>query len=156
MSNIKIHIFHTGKVCVSPNLAFGGDNCNPIKASGIFEKKENRLWLPVSSYLIEHPKGKFLVDTGWERGMSPNGVFDKKAQIKSLGSFILYLVNQGVVELGECIDEQLAKIGFKTSDIDAVLLTHLDCDHANGLNQVKYAKKFQIESTVRTYTEVML
>lgn len=39
MSNIKIHIFHTGKVCVSLNLPFGGDNCNPIKASGIFEKK---------------------------------------------------------------------------------------------------------------------
>lgn len=43
MNNIKIHIFHTGKVCVSPNLPFGGDNCNPIKASGIFEKKENRM-----------------------------------------------------------------------------------------------------------------
>ena len=146
MSGIKIHIFHTGKVCVSPNLPFGGDNCNPIKASGIFEKKENRLWLPVSSYLIEHPKGKFLVDTGWERTMSPNGVFDKKAQIKSLGSFILYLVNQGVVEFGECIDEQLAKIGVKTSDLDAVLLTHLDCDHANGLNQVKNAKKFLVSN----------
>lgn len=146
MSGIKIHIFHTGKVCVSPNLPFGGDNCNPIKASGIFEKKENRLWLPVSSYLIEHPKGKFLVDTGWERTMSPNGVFDKKAQIKSLGSFILYLVNQGVVEFGECIDEQLAKIGVKTSDLDTVLLTHLDCDHANGLNQVKNAKKFLVSN----------
>lgn len=77
------------------------------------------MWLFVSSYLIEHPKGKFLVDTGWERAMSPNGVFDKKAQIKSLGSFILYLVNQGVIEFDECIDEQLAKIGVKASDIDA-------------------------------------
>lgn len=146
MSNIKIHIFHTGKVCVSPNLPFGGDNCNPIKASGIFEKKENRLWLPVSSYLIEHPRGKYLIDTGWERAMSPNGVFDKKAQIKSLGSFILYLVNQGVVGFGKCIDEQLTKIGVKTSDIDSVLLTHLDCDHANGLNQVKDAKKFLVSN----------
>ena len=146
MGNIKIHIFHTGKVCVSPNLPFGGCNCSPFKASGIFEKKENRLWLPVSAYLIEHPKGKFLVDTGWERGMSPNGVIDKKAQIKSLGSFILYVVNQGVVELGKCIDEQLAKIKIKTSDIDAVLLTHLDCDHANGLKQVKNAKKFLVSN----------
>ena len=69
--------------------------------------------------MIEHPKGKFLVDTGWEKGMSPNGVFDKKAQIKLLGSFILYFVNQGVVGIGECIDEQLVKIGIKTSNIDA-------------------------------------
>ncbi len=74
-----------------PNLPFWGSNCNPIKASGIFEKKENRLWIPVSSYLIEHPKENFLVDIGWERVMSPNGVYDKKAQIKALGSFILSL-----------------------------------------------------------------
>ena len=42
------------RTCVSDNLPFGGDHCNPIKASGIFEKKSTRLWLPVSAYLIEH------------------------------------------------------------------------------------------------------
>ena len=144
MSNIKIHVFHTGEVCVAPDLPFGGDNSNAIKASGVFGKKEDRLWLPVSAYLIEHPKGKFLVDTGWAREMSPNGEFDKKAQIKSLGSVMLYEVNQGRIALGECIDEQLLKMGIKDSDIDAVLLTHLDCDHANGLPQVKGAKKFLV------------
>ncbi|MDE5758155.1 MAG: hypothetical protein K2H85_06035, partial [Allobaculum sp.] len=85
MSKIKIHVFHTGKVCIAPNLAFGGDHSNLIKASGLFENKEDRLWLPVSAYLIEHPKGKFLVDTGWSREMSPNGEFDRAAQIHSLG-----------------------------------------------------------------------
>ena len=83
MANIKIRVFHTGEVCVAPNLPFGGDNSNAIKASGVFGKKEDRLWLPVSAYLIEHPKGLFLVDTGWSRDISPEGVFDKKAQIKS-------------------------------------------------------------------------
>ncbi|MBP3866255.1 MAG: N-acyl homoserine lactonase family protein [Eggerthellaceae bacterium] len=144
MSDIKIHVFHTGSVCVSPDLPFGGDHCNAVKASGIFGKKEDRLWLPVSAYLIEHPKGKFLVDTGWARAMSPNGEFDKKAQIKSLGSRVLYEVNQGQVPLGQCIDEQLADMGIKASDIDAVLLTHLDCDHANGIAQVKDAKRFMV------------
>lgn len=110
----------------------------------MFGKKEDRLWLPVSTYLIEHPKGKYLVDTGWAREMSPNGEFDKKAQIKSLGSVMLYEVNQGRIGLGECIDEQLLKMGIRDSDIDAVLLTHLDCDHANGLPQVKGAKKFLV------------
>lgn len=76
--------------------------------------------------------------------MSPQGVFDKKAQIKSLGSLVLYEVNQGQVPLGECVDEQLAAMGIKPSDIDAVLLTHLDCDHANGIVQVKDAKRFMV------------
>ena len=146
MDNIKIHVFHTGEVCVAPDLPFGGDNSNIIKASGMFGKKGDRIWLPVSSYLIEHPQGKLLVDTGWSRDMSPEGVFDKKAQIKSLGSLILYEVNQGRIGLGQCIDEQLSQIGIKDSDIDGVLLTHLDCDHANGLKQVRNAKKFMASS----------
>ena len=146
MANIKIHVFHTGKVCVAPELPFGGDHSNAIKASGIFGKKEDRLWLPVSSYLIEHPKGKFLVDTGWSRDMSPNGEFDKKAQIESLGFVLLYKVNQGEIKIGECIDEQLLKLGIKDTGLDAVLLTHLDCDHANGIKQVKNAKKFLVSA----------
>lgn len=64
MDKIKIHVFHTGKVCVSPALPFGGEHNNPVKAYGVFEPKKDRLWLPVSAYLIEHPKGLFLVDTG--------------------------------------------------------------------------------------------
>ncbi|WP_157047811.1 hypothetical protein [Cellulosilyticum ruminicola] len=47
MEEIKIRIFHTGSVYVSPYLPFGGDHCNMIKASGITTKKKNRLWLPV-------------------------------------------------------------------------------------------------------------
>ena len=109
MANIKIHVWHTGRVCVSPALPFGGDHCNLLKASGLFGKKKDRLWLPVSVYLIEHPKGRILVDTGWHRDMSPKGTFDKHAQIKSLGSRLLYMVNQGVVPPGEAVNEQLAK-----------------------------------------------
>ena len=137
---MKIHVLHTGEVRVSPFLPFGGDNCNLLKASGMTTPKEEWIWLPVSVYLIEHPKGLILVDTGWHRDMSPEGVYDKAAQIKSLGSRILYNVNQGQIPLGEAVDEQLEAMGIKPSDLDYVLLTHLDCDHANGLRAVKDAK----------------
>lgn len=144
MESIRVRIFHTGSVCVSPHLPFGGDDCNIVKASGLTTRKKDRLWLPVSSYLIEHPKGKILVDYGWHRDMSPNGGYDKKAQIKSLGSRRLYMVNQGVLEKGAAIDEQLLEIGVKPSDLDYVLLTHLDCDHANGVGLVKPAKHIMV------------
>ena len=137
---MKIHVLHTGEVRVSPFLPFGGDNCNLLKASGMTTPKEEWIWLPVSVYLIEHPKGLILVDTGWHRDMSPEGVYDKSAQIKSLGSRVLYNVNQGQIPLGEAVDEQLEAMGIKPSDLDYVLLTHLDCDHANGLRAVKDAK----------------
>ncbi|MBQ9555868.1 MAG: N-acyl homoserine lactonase family protein [Muribaculaceae bacterium] len=137
---MKIHVLHTGEVRVSPYLPFGGDNCNLLKASGMTTPKRDWIWLPVSVYLIEHPKGRILVDTGWHRDMSPDGVYDKKAQIKSLGSWILYHVNQGRIAPGQAIDEQLQAMGLKPSDLDYVLLTHLDCDHANGLRAVADAK----------------
>ncbi len=144
MSNIRIRVFHTGSVCVSPYLPFGGDDCSVFKASGLTTKPSDRLWLPVSSYLIEHPKGKLLVDCGWHRSMSPNGKYDAKAQIKSFGSLPLFLTNQGKLERGCAIDEQLEKLGIKPCDLDFVLLTHLDCDHANGLELVKDAKSILV------------
>lgn len=144
MSDIRIHVFHTGEVCVSPDLPFGGDNCSAAKASGIFGKRSDRIWLPVSAYLIEHPKGRFLVDTGWSRDMSPAGRYDRKAQIRSLGTPMLYMINQGKVGYGQCIDEQMLRLGIKDTELDAVLLTHLDCDHANGIDQVKGARRFMV------------
>ena len=154
MEKIKIHVLRTGEVRVSPYLPFGGDNCSIIKASGVTTPKSKWIWLPVFSFLIEHPKGLILFDTGWHREMSPEGVYDKRAQVKSLGSWFLYQINQGRIAKGEAIDEQLAKLGYKPSDLDYVLLSHLDCDHANGLRLVSDAKhilvsKAEMEGTKR-------
>ena len=144
MAEIKIRVFHTGTVCVAPALPFGGDHCNVLQASGFLTPKSDRLWLPVSSYLIEHPRGLVLVDAGWSRSMSPHGIEDRRAQIRSLGSWLLYKVNQGVVPLGACIDEQLAELGVRPSDLAAVLITHLDCDHANGLAALRGAPRILV------------
>lgn len=144
MEEIKIHVFHTGMVCVAPELPFGGEHCNPVKASGVFGKKSDRLWLPVSAYLIECSHGKILFDCGWHRDISPNGEFDREAQMKSLGGFALYKTNQGVLPHGESIDEQLAMLGIQPSDLDMILLSHLDCDHANGLKMVADAKRILV------------
>ena len=145
MDKIKIHVLRTGEVRVSPYLPF----------------KKDWIWLPVFSYLIEHPKGKILFDTGWHRDMSPEGIYDKRAQIKSLGSWFLYHINQGRIAKGEAINEHLAAMGISTGDIDYVLLPHLDCDHANGLNQVAQAKhilvsKAEMEGTKRLSFQIKI
>ena len=144
MSEFTIHIFHTGTVCVAPDLPFGGEHCSPLKASGFFGRQKDRIWLPVSAYLIEGKHGKILFDCGWNRDVSPAGQFDKKAQIKSLGGFPLYKTNQGIIPLKEAIDEQLSAISIHPEDLDLVLLSHLDCDHANGLKLVADAKKILV------------
>lgn len=57
---IKIHVIHTGKVYVSPALPFKDSikNPNPLQLTLLsLYGRRNRIWLPVSAYLIEHPKG---------------------------------------------------------------------------------------------------
>ncbi len=145
MENIRIHILHCGRVCVSPYLPFGGKNCSLIKAAGLTTRKKDRLWLPVSAYLIECSKGKILVDTGWSREMSPDGVYNRSAQIRHM-SLPLYFVNQGEIAKGEAVHEQLRRLGIDPGELDYVLLTHLDCDHASGLKQVRTAKRILVST----------
>lgn len=151
MQDIKVHIIKTGEVRIVPELAFGGDHCSTIKASGVLASESKREWFPVHVFLVEHPDGLLLLDTGWDRSMSPKGVFDAKAQVKSLGSKLLYEVNQGVVPLGQTASEQIQQLGYQVSDIDKVIISHLDCDHANGLPQFKAAKEVLVSRTEMAY-----
>ena len=41
MSEIKIHIFHIGKVCVAPELPFGGEHYSALRASGVWIESRN-------------------------------------------------------------------------------------------------------------------
>ena len=137
MSRIKIHMMHCGRVRVSPSLPFGDGNI--IKASGLFLPKKDKIWLPVTCVYIEHPKTKILVDTGWNRMMSPAGVLDNKAQATQLGR-MLVRVSEGYVEKGMTASEQLARMGVRPEDLDFVVLSHLDCDHVGGLRELVGAK----------------
>lgn len=61
---IKIHIFHTGSVIVDRAIPY--KDKNPLAVTGFLRGRDMKLMLPVSAYLIEHPKGKVLIDTGWD------------------------------------------------------------------------------------------
>ena len=139
--DIRIQVMHAGDVCVAPALPFGGESASMLAVSGLFTRQDDRLWLPVFAYLIDHPRGFVLVDTGWGRAMSPHGTYDKSAQIAALGSRRLFRVNQGMVDRGCTVAEQLAERGLAPEDLACVLLTHLDCDHVSGLRDLKGAPR---------------
>jgi N-acyl homoserine lactone hydrolase len=140
MTEIKVHILHTGSVRVDQALPFGGEvkSWNPIAYTGIGRSKKHQIWVPVSCYLIEHPKGNVLIDTGWHTLMRGN-------QKKRLG-LLHYLINKGDLPEGKAIHEQLANIGIQPEDLDYVVLSHLHSDHADGLELVKNAKKILVSA----------
>lgn len=131
MASIKIHVLQTGKVRVDKALPFYE---SPLGFTGLFSKKENKITLPVSTYLIEHPKGLILFDTGWSKHI-------RRAKQKkvSFGE-----ISSGVLPEGQAIDEQLAKLGYRPEDLDFVVLSHLDGDHVGGIPEIKRAKQFLV------------
>ena len=68
---MKIHILRCGEIRVSSTVPFGNAISAVSTARQLAEPDKKRETLPVFAYLIEHPKGLLLVDTGWCRDISP-------------------------------------------------------------------------------------
>jgi len=76
--------------------------------------------------LIETPNsGLVLVDTGI-------GLFDVQRARERLSSFFLFL-NRPRMGEQETALRQIQRLGFAASDVRHIVLTHLDFDHAGGL-----------------------
>ena len=129
---MKIHVLQCGSIRVDPTVPFGKRLDLIEAAKQLTAADKNRITLPVFTYLIEHPQGLILVDTGWCREISPDGVYDPKAAAAVLPSQMAALFHPFVPK-GMAIHEQLAGMGIGPEDLDYVLLTHLDVDHVAGL-----------------------
>ena len=140
---MKIHILNCGYIRIHEDLLYGGGSMMTDLRKAVMAPGSRRVTLPVLTYLIEHPAGLFLVDTGWSRDISPQGAYDPKAVRSVLPAHLAALYRPYVPE-GMAINEQLRSMGIKQEDIDAVLITHLDPDHVSGLRSVNRAKRIVI------------
>ena len=136
---MNIHILQCGSIRVSETVPFGNRINLQNSARQLLTPDRGRVTLPVFAYLIEHPKGLILVDTGWCREISPDGVYDPTAVAGVLPSHLAALFHP-VLPAGAAVHEQLAEMGTRPEDLDYVLLTHLDPDHVAGLRHVYRAK----------------
>lgn len=130
----KVHVLHCGRVHVDRSLPFREGYLFPaLNASGWFRSRSKRMWMPVSCYLIEHPQGLVLIDTGLHEEVRNNA----RAHMGRL-NFSMYDVD---LPPGQSIREQLAARGLQDSDLSYVVLTHLHADHVSGLKHVSGAQK---------------
>lgn len=123
---MKIEILHCGWAQTSVSIPFFGIETNP----------DEKVWSPISAYLIEHPKGLVLIDTGWNTNIREN-------QEEYLGP-IKNVIFDAQLPKGEAIHEQLEQRGIKPSDIDFLVLSHLHSDHVSGLKLVKDVRKILV------------
>lgn len=137
---MKLHVLHCGCIRLDETAAYGNRVDLKNTARQLLIPDSRRLTLPVSCYLIEHPRGLVLVDTGLSREVSPEGVYDTKAAAAVLPPQLAAFYHP-YVPAGMTAAEQLKAMGIRPEDLSMIVLTHLDADHVMGLKSLRGAKK---------------
>jgi len=89
------------------------------------------LTIPMPAYLIEHPRGLVLFDTG----LVPAAIDDPQAVYGDLAD----LTNISA-QPHQRLDRQIAALGYKVSDVTHVIASHAHFDHSGGLYLFPQAK----------------
>jgi N-acyl homoserine lactone hydrolase len=97
----------------------------------LMEGGEGRVQLPIPAYLIEHPKGTALFDTG----MHPDCQHDPAGRLgtRLAGLFEFHY------QPGEEIGARLEALGRDPADIDLLINSHFHFDHCGGNAQIPNA-----------------
>lgn len=82
--------------------------------------------------LVETDRGLVLVDTGF-------GLNDVMQRLPRLSPVFLQLLRPQLNE-GQTAIRQIERLGFKPEDVRDIVLTHLDFDHAGGLDDFPEAR----------------
>lgn len=132
----QIYVIQTGSTLVSPAVPDRSTRKSEIAYTGLFQNRKSRISVPVKAFLVEAAGHRVLIDTGWSKECVSH-------PIRHMG-FGLWFASQPVIKDGEAASQQLSKMGISFSEIDAILMTHLDCDHASGLVPLREVKKIYV------------
>jgi len=127
---VKVHAIQTGLISVKTNFL-------TRKGSGFFSKVNILLglhfadFMPIWTWVIEHPEGIFLIDTG-DIEEADHKAFYKHENLNSKFN-LLAMANKRKINKEDEINNQLAKINIKPEQVSKVILTHLHGDHTDGL-----------------------
>jgi N-acyl homoserine lactone hydrolase len=121
---MRIHIIQTGTVAIKQVQREGRDTGNPL-LNVLFDKNWTEP-LPIYAFIIEHPEGLIVVDTGETARVAEPGYFPWWHPYYRYGL-------KEWVQPEEEIGPQMRALGFDPNDVRWILLTHLHTDHAGGL-----------------------
>ncbi len=122
---IRIHPINTGRVALRPSQERRG----PLGPLGVLLDRDWTDWRPILAWLIDHPEGPILVDTGETASVMRPGY------LRRWHPFFRLAVRFDITPEQE-IGPQLRALGCTKGDLRCVVLTHLHTDHAGGLAHV--------------------
>ncbi|MEM6805361.1 MAG: N-acyl homoserine lactonase family protein [Bacteroidota bacterium] len=124
IGGIKIHAISSGLVKVkrahkNPSLGFPTILLDPFWTD----------WLPIYTWVIEHPEGNILIDTGENSQVNQKDYFS----CDKVNGLVYRSILKFDIDQKRELPAQLAKINMKVDDIRWVILTHLHLDHVDGI-----------------------
>lgn len=126
---IKVTPIQTGTVSIRPHHHCGEEGKGPVRRK--IDMLLDKDWvedLPIYTYLIEHPDGNWIVDSG----DTEENTF--KDYLPSWHPFFKHGVEVKVAP-GEEVGDQLRNMGINPAkDLKGLILTHMHHDHAGGLH----------------------
>lgn len=134
---IRIHHLQTGMVSVKQaHRQYRGIDGTGLLAIAADPRWTE--WMPITAWVIEHPEGIIVIDTGENyRAVSDPNYFNCDPGTNFFYRSFLRLTLTPQDEIGA----QLQRLGLATNDVRWVIQTHLHGDHMGGLN---YFPKSQV------------
>lgn len=123
---MKIHAIRTGSVRIKVSQVQGRGH-GPRRRLNVFVDREWTEPLPIYAWVIEHPEGVIVVDTGETSRVSEPGYFPR------WHPYFRLAVREEVAP-EQTIGRQLRQRGIEPGDVLKVVMTHLHTDHAGGLH----------------------
>ena len=120
---MKVHAIQTGFVRIK-TAQVEGQGHGLRRRLAIFTDANWTEWLPTYAWVIDHPEGVIVVDTGQGAHLLESG--------KSLHPYVRWEVAFRIDREQE-IGPQLRALGIGPRDVKRVVLTHLHMDHDGGL-----------------------
>ncbi len=129
---MNIHTIETGKVKITQNWRIGRDDGIKRFINTLFDSEFTE-WLPIYVWVIEHPEGLIVIDTGISADANKRIWFPPFMPLVQRAAKFDMTPEQ---EIGP----QLRRLGFSPDDVRWVVLTHLHQDHDGGLHHFPNAE----------------
>ncbi len=123
---MKIHCIQTGEVQIKSRHVLPRYNSQIARVVDVIRDPEWSPRLPISCWLIEHPEGLIMVDTGESaRVMKPGYLPAWHPLVRTSERFWVHTQEE--------VGARLRALGFDPGDVRWVIMTHMHGDHAGGL-----------------------
>jgi glyoxylase-like metal-dependent hydrolase (beta-lactamase superfamily II) len=129
---MNIHVIETGKVKITENWRVGRGEGVKRLINTLFGSEFSG-WLPIYVWIIEHPEGLIVIDTGIPAEANKRIWFPP---------FMPFVQRAAIFDMTpeQEVGPQLQQLGLSPDDVRWVVLTHLHQDHDGGLHHFPKAE----------------